>query len=437
MYTSKCIAYGLSHTIVYIGKSEPHAIRSTNWIKKQVEHNGPWISAFGIKVGSKWQDTEFEIIVGPDEIPVWIMAAGINGSIRGINRDDFRPDLIVLDDVLDDENAHTHEQRDKISKLVYGALQESLAPKIEAPHAKMIALNTPQHREDFSVKALKDPGWVSAVYGCWTKATANMPLEYQVSSWEERYPTADLREEKRIAAHRNMLPTFLREKECKLVSSETASFKLPWLRKYAFPPEKFIAVYAIDPVPPPSETEVEKEQHKNDFEAHVVWGVSQNKVFLLDYAQMRGHEPTWTIKTFFEMQRKWHPLCTRVETTAYQRTLMWILRTAMDKARSWYAIEEWPPKGSTEGKQPKYVRIVNAHNGLASQGRMYCREDQVDFIEAFATYPKVTNDDLLDASSIALMKIIGMERVEEDTTSPLGKVDDVPGYKQINVYAAP
>src|SRR5688500_2671696 len=237
MYTSKCIAYGLSHTIVYIGKSEPHAIRSTNWIKKQVEHNTAWTTAFNIRVGAKWQDTEFEMMVGDQ--PVWIMAAGINGSIRGINRDDFRPDLIVLDDVLDEENAHTREQRDKMRILIYGALQESLAPRVDAPHSKMISLTTPQHREDYAVLALRDPGWTSSVYGCWTKETANFPIEYQVSAWPERFPTEELREKKRQATHRNMLPTFLREDECKLVSSETSSFKLPWLKKYSLPPEKY------------------------------------------------------------------------------------------------------------------------------------------------------------------------------------------------------
>ena len=404
LYTSKSIAFAMSRTILYVGKSEGHAIRSTNWIKKQVENNSLWANTFKLRPGSKWQDTEFEILVGegPGQVSIWIMAVGILGSIRGINRDDYRPDLIVLDDVLDDENAHTAEQRQKVENLIYGALLESLAPKSEAPHAKMIGLNTPQNKEDFAVKALKDPGWVSKVYGCFTKETMHLPMEYQESSWPERFTSGELRKEKQSAASRNMLSTFLREKECKLVSSETASFRLPWLKKYSHAPEQAVYVYAIDPVPPPSDVALAKGLHKNDFEAHVVWGAAGDRRFLAHYELMRGHEPTWTIKTFFEIQRRFRPFATLVESVAYQRTLMWLLKKAMDQQRQWYAIEEF------QDRRKKFNRIVTAHNGPASAGRLYIKDEHVEFVEQFSQYPDVNHDDLLDASSMALDKLEGM-----------------------------
>lgn len=407
LYTSKQIAYGLSRTILYIGKSEGHAIRSTSWIKKQVEHNTAWTQAYGIRQGSKWQDTEFEMIVGPDEISIWIMAAGITGTIRGVNRDDYRPDLIVLDDVLDDENAHTEEQRQKINNLVYGALLESLAPKSEAPHAKMVGANTPQNKEDFAVRALKDPEWTSAVYGCWTPETANLPLEYQVSSWPDRWPSEELRKEKKSAAARNMLSTFQREKECKLVSSETTSFKIPWLKKYSLAPDGMMAVYAIDPVPPPSENAVKKGIYKTDFEAHVVWGALGDRRYLLDYRLQRGHEPSWSAMTFFDIQRRWRPIKTLVESVAYQKVLLWILRKEMERRRQYFSVMEYLTR------ENKFTRIVNAHNGSASAGKLYVRDDQVEFLEQFGTYPDVSNDDLLDASSIALRELEGLYVLED------------------------
>jgi len=433
LYTSKNIAFSLSRTILYTGKSEGHALRSTGWLKKHVEHNNLWTSTFGLRAGSKWQDSEFEVITGygtPEENSVWVMAAGILGSIRGLNRDDYRPDLIVLDDVLDDENAHTTEQRQKVTNLVYGALMESLAPKSEAPHAKMIGLNTPQNKEDFAVQALKDPGWVSSVHGCFTKETANFPLEYQESSWPERFSTKELREEKRSATIRNMLSTFLREKECKLVSTETASFSVPWLQRYSVAPENMLTVYAIDPVPPPSDKALAKGLHKTDFEAHVVWGLSGDKRFLLDYELMRGHEPTWTIKTFFEFQQKYRPIKTLVESVAYQRTLLWILKQAMQQARTWYAVTEF------NDKRKKYNRIITAHNGPASAKKLFIRGDQTEFLEQFGQYPDVSNDDLLDASSMALMELEGMYVSEGGEMKTIGE-DLNSGYKPLNICVAP
>jgi phage terminase large subunit-like protein len=431
LYTSKSIAYGMSRTILYTGKSEGHALRSTSWIKKNVENNRHWTETFGIRPGSKWQDTEFEIIVGQEEISIWVMAAGITGSIRGLNRDDYRPDLIVLDDVLDDENAHTLEQREKIKNLVYGALMESLAPKSEAPHAKMVGLNTPQNKGDFAVEALKDPGWLSAVYGCFTKDTRNLPVEYQESSWPERFSSEELRKEKHSAAARNMLSVFLREKECKLISSETASFRVPWLKKYSQHPEPIVTVYAIDPVPPPSDVALAKGLANNDFEAHVVWGAAGDKRFLLDYALMRGHEPTWSIKTFFEMQMRWRPIKTLVESVAYQRTLAWLLRKAMDQRRQWYAVEE------LIDRRKKYNRIITAHNGLAAAGRMYIRHDHTDFLEQFGQYPQSQHDDLLDASSMALSALEGMFVGEDGTMMAVSDMADDPVGKFIDVQVAP
>lgn len=434
LYTSKSIAYGVSNTILYIGKSEGHAVRSTSWIKKQVEHNTFWANAFSLNKGSKWQDTEFEIVQGkpPEKLKsIWIMAAGILGTVRGVNRDDYRPDLIVLDDVLDDENAHTPEQRQKVETLVYGALMESLAPKSEAPHAKMVALNTPQHKEDFAVKAVKDPGWVSAVYGCWTRETATYPVELQESAWPERIPSIELRKEKHSAAARNMLSVFLREKECRLVSAETASFRVPWLKKYDQPPEGPVCVYAIDPVPPPSDAAVSKGLHKGDYEAHVVWGALGDNRFLLDYRLMRGHEPTWTIKTFFELQMKWRPIRCLVESVAYQRTLVWVLKTAMDRNKLWFPVQEY------QDRRKKFNRITSTVNSIASSGRMYIKNSDVDFLEQYGQYPDVSNDDLLDASAIALESLEGLYVKGDGTVTHINDSDAVQDSRPINLAHSP
>ena len=39
IFTARRVAYGLSNTILYIGKSERHAIRSVEWLKRHIEFN--------------------------------------------------------------------------------------------------------------------------------------------------------------------------------------------------------------------------------------------------------------------------------------------------------------------------------------------------------------------------------------------------------------
>lgn len=404
MFTAKRIAYGLSHTILYISKSEGHAARSIRWIKGQIERNKLFAETFKLRPGGKWQDTEAEIIHGVDEYPIWIMASGILGSVRGVNQDDFRPDLEVLDDVLDDENCASDDQRNKINRLVYGAVMESLAPEVDSPDAKLISLNTPQNKEDYACQALKDPTWVSKVYGCWTHDTRDLEVSDQVSSWESRNPTAKLRQEKENAIAANRLSTFLREKECKLTNPETSAFRPEWLRRYKIvPPRNLMTiVYSIDPVPPPSEIQIAKGMVGKDYEAHAVLGRMGNDIYLLEYRSKRGHDPSWSTTTFFELIMKYNPRKAIVESVAYQRTLVWILKKAMETFRRWVPIFEMVDKRS------KYDRIVDGLNGISSAGHFFVRDEHIEFISQFESYPDVSHDDVLEAVAVAATELQGL-----------------------------
>ena len=397
MYTAKRIGYGLAHTILYIGKSEGHAARSVNWLRRQVEHNRLYSTTFSLRPGAKWQDMEAEIIHGTDEFPVWILGMGITGSVRGINRDDYRPDLIVMDDVADEENTSSPEQRQKTNVLIYGAIKESLAPASEAPHAKLVALQTPLNREDYSTLALGDPEWASARYGCWTKNTEDLPISERHSIWPERFPTETLLQEREGAIHRNQLSIWVREKECKLITPETSAFKSGWLRYYDTLPEGMVTALAIDPVPPPSDVQIAKGLRGKDYEALAVVGKKANNFYLVDYVQNRGHEPNWTIAKFFEFCLRYKPRAVLVEAVAYQRTLAWILEQAM-RARGQY----WTIVPIVDTRKSKFNRIVDGISGPASNGAFFVSKSHSDFISQYSAYPDVTHDDLLESVAVGI-----------------------------------
>lgn len=401
LFAAKQIAFGIARTILYIGKSESHALRSVKWLRRQVEYNKAFAQTFNLRPGKKWQDSEAEIWHGTDEHPVWIMAAGITGSIRGINQDDFRPDLIIIDDVIDEENSATPEQRQKIESLIYGALKESLAPESEAPRAKMVMLQTPLNKEDASTKALDDPEWASAVFSCWTPATCDLPLEKQESSWAARWSSETLRREKQAAIDRNQLSVWLREKECKIVSPETSAFKPDWLEFYDLEPERPHVIMVIDPVPPPSEIQISKGLRGKDFEAFAVIGTYQGYYYLLDYSMNRGHDPDWTMAEFFRLGLKWRPSRVLVEAVAYQRTLAWLLRKAMEHQSKWFVVQEYVDK------RKKYDRIVDSLAPVASNHRLKVKHEHSDFISQFSAYPDVAHDDLIEAVAIGVADLSG------------------------------
>lgn len=426
IYTAKRVAYGTSRTILYVGKSEAHAARSVRWIRRQVETNRIFTETFGLRPGKKWQDTECEIYHQLDELPITILALGITGSTRGVNIDDYRPDLIVVDDVVDEENSATPEQRKKVDDLLYGALKNSLAPASEAPDAKMVMLQTPLNRDDVSVKAFNDPEWQSARFGCWTADTEHLPAGQQESVWPERYSTAVLRREKELAAGRNQLSVFLREKECRIVSPETSAFRASWLRFYDFAPEGMQVLMAIDPVPPPSEKQIASGLRDKDYEAIVVAGRKGGDVFLLEYVLNRGHDPSWTTAEFFRLALKWRPQRIIIESIAYQRVLSWLLRRAMEAQRIFFAIEEYSDRRS------KSIRIVDALNGLAANGKLWIRHEHTDFLQQFTDYPDVNHDDLLDATAIVVAALQGrLHYFNDDGGLTIEHEADIPALTRV------
>lgn len=362
-FAAKRIAYALSHTILYIGASEPHAVRSVKWIRRQIELNRLYSGTFGLKPGKTWTDSVLQIDHKIDDRPIWIMGLGILGNVRGINFDDFRPDLIILDDILTDENTATLEQREKINDLVLGALKESLVPPTEDPNAKMANLQTPLHPEDATARMTASKLWATYTLCCWTEATQELPLEEQESSWPERYPTAYLRRQKELSLEENRYSKWARENECKLISTELASFRAPWLARHSEPPLGTSNVLMIDPVPPPSERQKLKGLRGKDFEAHVVVGRAGNRFYGLDVRESRGHQPNWTVATALELAHKYRVMRICLLAVGYETTLEWLLKTEMARRGIFHALKLVPMHGKS-----KSARIMAALSGPASQG---------------------------------------------------------------------
>jgi hypothetical protein len=377
--------------------------------------NKAWAQTFHLRPGVPWNDTEFSIIQsipGQEQVAINVICLGVTGSIRGINIDDKRPDLIVADDILDEENAATKEQREKIEDLLYGAAKNSLVPRTEEPMACLVALQTPLDKDDFSVKAETDIEWGFYRIGCWTKETEDLPTHEQVSSWPERFPSEDLRLQKIAEIKRNKLSRWMREQECQITAPELCAFRIEWLRPWDKLPPVMSHVLVIDPVPPPSEVKRKEGKVTTDYEALAVMGSWGGNYYLREISTNRGHEPNWTIAEVFRLCARYKVQKIIVETIAYQRVLAWLLREAMRYRRIYIPIEEF------EGSSSKFHRIVDGLSGPASNGVLLVpppddptgvdrSESMRMFYEQFARYSNVENDDALEVVAIGCSSLSG------------------------------
>lgn len=395
LFMSKRVAYGISHTILFVGKSEAHAIRSVEWIMQQVEYNEIWSQTFGLRKGKKWTGSNCEIYHGTDQYPIRILALGITGSVRGINVGDYRPDLIVVDDPCDEENTATPEQRDKTNTLFFSAIKESLVPASEDPGATLALLQTPLDGEDLSSLCTSSSEFASLRVGILTHEDEAIAE----SAWPERWTKEVILVEKQEASKRNQLSLWMREKMCLIVARETSDFLEQWLEYWTVLPENPRFVMAIDPTPIQSD-KARMTGAKTDLQAVMVKCYYKMKQFVVEYATNRDENPDELVANLDRLARKYHILRMGVEGIAYQRTLKWFIQRQMQrgKLKSMHVMELG--RDMIPGAKSKRDRILQAHTGPASQGLLHVRREHTEFITQFTNYPNTKFDDLLDASAM-------------------------------------
>ena len=386
IYQAQRISYGVSRTIMYVSVSQLHSAFSVRWLRRQVMYNTRWAQTFGLRKGEKWTDEWAEVYHGVEEIPITVLAMGITGQIRGFNPDDFRPDLIIIDDVLNDENTKTIDQRKKIEELIFGALLNSLAPASECPSAKAVFLQTPFTKDDAIEKCMRDPEWNPLRFGCFD--------EKGESRWPERYPTEVLRKAKEAAIRRSQYRLWMREKECMLVSGEEKALDVTKFKHYDVLPEYLDTIIAIDPASSDATTA--------DDHAIVALGFKGMDIFVLDYHVAKAVMPDAAANHFFNLVLMYAPRKAAVEAISYQRILKWYLEQEMLKRRIFVATE------AVQDRRSKATRIMQAIPGYLAYGHLFIRPSMDVLITQADDYdPQVADqpDDLLDAIATGIISM--------------------------------
>lgn len=391
VFTAQRIAYSVSRTILFTSVSQGHSIITLRWLKRQFKYNALWRDTFQLRQGSKWTDEWIEFEHGIDEVPITILAAGITGQIRGFNLDDFRPDLIVFDDVLNEENTATREQRKKTNELLLGALINSLAPASEAPMAKAVGLQTPFHREDPVEQLMKDPQWHGLKFSCFTPEGE--------SAWPERFPLETLKQEKASYILRNQYRLWMREWECQIVSGEDKCFNVTNLQQYTVLPEWMRVVIAIDPA--------SSDEKLADDHAIVALGFAASEVYVLDYKLSKGTMPDKALADLFSLILLYNPLKIVIESISYQRVLKWLVEQEMQRRRIYVPID------GVQDRRRKADRITQALAGLIAFRHLHIRPSMTELVTQLDDYDPMVKDqpdDLLDAIAMGITALNPAQR---------------------------
>lgn len=110
-YVLWCVLTGRAKYVLLIGASGDAAAENLSNIKVEIEENEAIAADFGELQGDVWTGRRMELANG-----TCIQCKGSGASMRGTRFRQYRPDLIVIDDVLKDDAINSFSQRSKIHR---------------------------------------------------------------------------------------------------------------------------------------------------------------------------------------------------------------------------------------------------------------------------------------------------------------------------------
>ena len=146
--------YQYKHYIIILSDSSDQPEGFLTDIKTELEENQDIHEDFGKQQGKVWKSN---IILTAGNVK--IEAIGSGKKIRGRRHQAWRPDLIVLDDVENDENVNTADQRHKLDSWFKKAVS-----KAGDTYTDIMYIGTVLHYDSLLSNVLKNPEYESKIY---------------------------------------------------------------------------------------------------------------------------------------------------------------------------------------------------------------------------------------------------------------------------------
>jgi phage terminase large subunit-like protein len=206
------LGYKKNKYIVYASDSISQASLQVQFMEAELEQNELFREDFGDLVSrEKWSKTEFITATG-----IRVVAKGARTRIRGIKHRQYRPDLLILDDLENDREIPQIQYRDDTERWLKKAALNILSEKGDA-----IMVGTVLHHDSVLKRVMASPAWKSKAW----KARDDNGDPTWAANWSEERLTKKLLE---IGSE-----AFAAEMMNDPVDMANAAFKRRFLRFYA------------------------------------------------------------------------------------------------------------------------------------------------------------------------------------------------------------
>jgi predicted phage terminase large subunit-like protein len=323
-----------------------------------------------------------------------VFAAGIDCGITGMHFD-----WIICDDIIDDLNSGSSEQREKVWEWFAGSLMN-----LSVPDTRFLVIGTRKHPDDLYGKLIADQAWSSSVQRAIVSYPKNIGQALESGQpidrffrfrngrllgveksdpgevlWEEGWDIDRLLLERLVMGQ----TYFNREKQNDVRFFTGRVFKREWVHTWKeLPPRESMSVYIG------CDLAISKADRADSF-ALAVAGKYEDRWFLLDLV---------TDKIGFAKQAQvirekviqWNPLLVGIEDVAYQRALI-------EHLEQQGGIPVIPIKPNA----PKESRI-KALQPMFENGKVLVASHHENFVRQLVEFPSGKHDDMIDAFEMAV-----------------------------------
>lgn len=312
-----------------------------------------------------------------------LRALGQGQQMRGINVDNQRPDIAVVDDVEDNENTESESQQKKLDKWMFGPFLKALARK-----KKILWLGNMLTKTSLLARLSRNPTWNPVVFGCMVRNEHTKTLEpLWPGKWTIESLQADFKEYKDMGLIESWM--------CEMMNMPghgENGFSADMINYQTPPaPDNIIAAWiTIDPA-----FGVDAHNDESAISVHVIPHHGPPGTVVCEH----GH---WSENQLFDralsLAFSWNAWVWGIEAIAAQRLLIPLFNMLLASRQLMNRVEMIPLMSGGASKTSRIQAWVN----LMSNGEWWISEGDYSLTEQINTYDfrkKKQPDDRIDSAA--------------------------------------
>lgn len=402
VYPIWCAVGGKKREIIIVSQTSKLAEKWLKQIAAELEHNDLITGIFGDFKGSPWNRDQLSLSNG-----VNIYAKGRGFQIRG-----YRPDLIVLDDIEDDESVASPTQRTNLEDWFYGGLLNTLDAGKENQLVFIGNYIGPSCMlKKIIDRALKGdiPSWKAHVF----KARENgEPI------WPDKWSSRALDQRKQEIGTQKFSSEFMNDP----LPEGMTLIRPEWIRCWDGIPEngnRFIAVDTADTLASYGDYYV------------IMSGISdkEGKLYVAKYQRGR-YSPKQFWDALFAEYKSFRPIAVGIEARSRQNMMRYAASKEMQERKTWFPIRWIPANEDLISRVQSVVARIEHGKILIGKTHQVLRDELIEF-------PYGGHDDTvnalayLDRMAYKSDSEISKEKIPENSPlwmlnrSRIGRMEDV------------